>query len=453
MKYLIGLDIGTSSVKGVLTDEKGEIKHRAFGSFSYVSPLEGRVEMEPEHYLKVCLDTIGELAQAADGEEILGLCAASASGNLVMLGSDGRPMTNIISWQDRRVNEEARELFEDLDHDSFYRQIGWPFGYRAMPLSQLSYIKKHEPGLIGMCSMAAMSTEYLYFKLTGKWGISPSAGVTYYMIDRNTGTYIGEILERLGLRESQLPPIMPCGAVLGGVLPEIAGRCHLKAGTPVILGSFDHPAAARGAGILKEGQMLLSCGTSWVVFLPAADAEKGFAAGALVDPFLSGSGGCCGVMSSLSSLSVKIRKYMKAYIDGTGSDFTMLTELARRSRPGARGLRLDLNADPGKRVLIASHVYDIARAIMEGAVHLLKDRLDALALYGLRADKAVMAGGPSGDPFWIELIEQICGVKVTAASGAFTGAAGAAVIAGIASGVYRDEMDAAQKAAAAEGDD
>jgi len=80
-------------------------------------------------------------------------------------------------------------------------------------------------------------------------------------------------------------------------------------------------------------------------------------------------------------------------------------------------------------------------------------RLDALALYGLRADKAIMAGGPSGDPFWIELIEQICCIKVTAASGAFTGAAGAAVIAGIASGVYRDEMNAAQKAAAAEGDD
>ena len=445
MKYLIGLDIGTSSVKGVLMTADGRLAATARGSFDYVRTDDGRVELDPNRYLDVCLETVSELADAADGGNIAGLCASSASGNLIVLDEAGRPMTPIIGWQDRRVTEESVEVLGEIDRVAFHRRIGWPFGGKAMPLSQLCYMKKHSPELIEDCSMAAMSTEYLYHALTGRWGISPSAGITYYLIDRNTGTYIGEILERLGLKESQLPPVMPCGSVLGGVTGGIAQRCHLPVGTPVVLGSFDHPSAARGTGVLEEGEMLLSCGTSWVVFAPVRDAEKGFAAGALVDPFLS-PGGCYGVMSSVSSLSDRIKDYMRYYIDGEGRDFDRLTELAKRSAPGAGGLMAHLN-DPPESLEAGGHpIEDVALAIMEGAVRLLKYKLDSLSACGITAKKAVMVGGPSENPFWAQLIERICGIEVqTQPGGTFAGAAGAAVIAGVGLGIYADEFDARRK--------
>ena len=137
MEYLLGLDIGTSSVKGVLMTTDGQVAHSAKGAFTYDKTDAGKVELEPKQYLDVCLKTIRELAEAAKGDPIKGLCASSASGNLVLLDKENKPLTNIIGWQDGRVTNEAKELLSDLDKDTFYRQIGWPYGFRFMPLSQL----------------------------------------------------------------------------------------------------------------------------------------------------------------------------------------------------------------------------------------------------------------------------------------------------------------------------
>lgn len=441
MEYLLGLDIGTSSVKGVLMTTDGQVAHSAKGAFTYDKTDAGKVELEPKQYLDVCLKTIRELAEAAKGDPIKGLCASSASGNLLLLDKENKPLTNIIGWQDARVTNEARELLSDIDKDAFYRQIGWPYGFRFMPLSQLCYMKKHTPELLNRCGTVAMSTEYLYYALTGKWGVSPSAGITYYLIDQEKGTYIQPLLEKLGLHKAQLPPILPCGTVLGGVKEELAARCGLPAGTPVVLGSFDHPSAARGAGILHEGELLLSCGTSWVAFLPVRDKEKGFAAGALVDPFLSPQG-CYGVMSSVASLSGKLQRYVHRYIDASDQAYSKLSELARQSVPGANGLQIDLLSEPDDGKLASCSKADVARAIMEGAVRLLKERLDTLAQHGITAKHAVMVGGPSADPYWMELIGQMCHLEVKVVHGAFAGAVGAAVIAGVGVGEYKSEEEA-----------
>ena len=441
MEYLIGLDIGTSSAKGVLLTTDGEVIHSARGAFPYDRTSDGRVELKPEAYLSVCLETTRELALAAKGGTIKGLCASSASGNLVLLDKENKPLTNIIGWQDGRVTNEAKELLSDLDKDTFYRQIGWPYGFRFMPLSQLCYMKQHTPELLERCGTAAMSTEYLYYALTGKWGISPSAGITYYLIDQQKGAYIAPLLTRLGLHKAQLPPILPCGTVLGGVQEEMAARCGLPAGTPVILGSFDHPSAARGAGVLEEGELLLSCGTSWVAFFPVKDKEKGYAAGALVDPFLSPQG-CYGVMSSVASLSGRLEYYTHRYIDASDQAYSKLSELARQSVPGANGLQIDLLSEPDDGKLTSCSKADVARAVMEGAVRLLKERLDTLAQHGITATRAVMVGGPSADPYWLELIGQMCHLEVKVVHGAYAGAVGAAILAGIGTGIYKDEKEA-----------
>lgn len=444
MDYLIGLDIGTSSVKGVLMTTEGKVVHSAKGMFTYYTVGNGGVESSPEEYLSTCFQTLRELAEVAKDGEIKGICASSASGNMLLLDKENKPITNIISWQDKRVTDEARELLAGLDEDTFYRQIGWPFGYRAFPLPQLCYMKKHEPELLEKCGMVAMSTEYLYYALTGKWGISTSAGTTYFMIDQQTGEYMDWLLEKVGIDKSMLPPVMHSGAVVGYVQKEMEEFCGIPAGTPVVLGTFDHPSAARGAGVLKEGEMLLSCGTSWVAFFPVADREKGINARMLVDPFLTPDG-CYGVMSSIPSLSGRLKLYTNRYIDNSNQAFNKLSELAKRSKPGANGLYINPLDEPDDQQITAYAKEDIARAIMEGTVGLLKQRLDCLAEHGVVAEKAVMVGGPSEDPYWISLIEEICKIPVRVVHASFAGAVGAAVIAGVGAQEYKDEVAAHQR--------
>lgn len=444
MDYLIGIDIGTSSAKGVLMTTEGQIVHNAKATFTYTTLENGGVEVGAQEYLTACFGALRELASKATDGTIKGVCASSASGNMLLLDKENQPITNIISWQDKRVTDEARELLAGLDEDAFYRQIGWPFGYKAFPLPQLCYIKKHQPELMEKCSMVAMSTEYLYYALTGKWGISTSAGTTYFLIDQQKGEYIDWLLEKLGINENMLPPIMPCGTIVGTVKEDTEALCGIPAGTPVVLGTFDHPSAARGAGVLKEGEMLLSCGTSWVAFLPVSDRDKGFAARTLVDPFLSPNG-CYGVMSSIASLSGRLKLYVNRYVDQSDRAFQILSELARKSVPGANGLRINLLEKPDDMKVLDYPKEDFARAIMESAVNLLKERLDMLADKGISAKSAVMVGGPSEDPYWIELIQEICGIDVRVVHGAFAGAVGAAVIAGVGVGEYESEEAAHER--------
>lgn len=442
MKYLVGLDIGTSSVKGVLMTTQGEICAKAHESFAYDKLPNGGLEVKADGFLDSCLKAIKTLVDAAEDGEVRGICASSASGNLVVLDKDMKPSTAVINWQDKRVTTEAQEILGDWDGDAVYRKVGWPFSGKGMPLAQLCYIKKHNPEILENAGMVCMSTEFVYHALTGKWGISASAATPFYLVDQVKGEYIPEFLEKLGIDESVLPPVMPCGAVLGTTTEEIARRAGIPAGIPVILGSFDHPSAARGVGVLEEGQLLLSCGTSWVGFFPVKSRDRIADAKTLIDPFLSEQGGCWATMVSVSSLSARIKLYVTRYIDSSKNAFKLFGELAAKSAFGAGGLTINPQDEPDDERILKYPKEHIARAIMEGTIRLLKAKIDTLAAHGITADKAIMVGGPSENPMWLTVIKEICGIEAKVIHGEVAGAVGAAILAGIGVGEYKDEAHA-----------
>ncbi len=438
---LIGLDIGTSSVKGVRLSESGRLEKTAHEGFTYTVGEDGSVEIAAAQYLGACLRAIRTLAEGAK-EEIKGVCASAATGNTLLLDENGAALTPIFNWQDTRATTEAVDVLGEMDKDAFYRQIGWPFNEKTFPLAHLSYWKTQQPAIYKKAKYVCMSTEYLYKYLTGTFGISRSAGTPFYLIDQEKGAYIPELLAKLDITEEMLPPIGKSGQIAGRVLGERAEECGLPEGTPFMLGTFDHPSAARGAGILEEGQLLLSCGTSWVGFFPIRDREKAASAGMLLDPFLSENGGAWGAMTSVPSVSAQIKTYVNRYVDASEKAFEKLSALAQKAEKGAGGLKLLITEAPDDKKVEGYSKENIARAIMEGTVSLLKDKLDALKEHGIFAKEAVMVGGPSEDPMWIKLIEEMCGFSVRTAQGAHAGAVGAAIMAGIGAGVFQDEENA-----------
>ncbi len=444
MKYLIGLDIGTSSVKGVLVSEDGTEWKTDKAEFTYTYRENGGVEIDAEDYMTACSSLLRRLAKAVpEGGTLRGISAASASGNLLLLDENGRPSTPIFNWQDGRVNEEARDVLEEMDAGWLYEKSGWPFDYKTFPLAMLCWIKCHRPELLKRCSKVCMSTEYLYYRLTGRWGISTSAGSPFYLIDQQSGTYIRELLDLFGLREEQLPRIGRAGDIVGTLTAEGEAESGIPTGTPVVLGTFDHPSAARGAGVLEEGQMLLSCGTSWVGFFPLRERRKALAARMIVDPFLAPAG-CFGGMVSVPSISDRINGMIRRYIDDSDDRFEVFAAEAAKSRFGAGGLAIRLLEEPDDEAIRRFPKRHIARAIMEGTVRLLAEKLEGLKENGITARSAVMVGGPSECPLWARVIEEMTGlsVRVVDGPGAYAGALGAAMMAGIAAGLYRNEAAA-----------
>ncbi len=446
MNYLIGLDIGTSSVKGVLVSADGKELVTGRSPFVYDHPEEGWFEISAEKYLGACYDVLKQLTAALPaGAKVCGLSAASASGNLVLLDQNNQALTPVFNWQDTRVTYEFPQIFgEDFDKVAYFDRIGWRYSGKGFPIGHLCWEKIHHPEHLTPDTKVMMSTEYLYTMLTGTAAISTSAATPSYLVDQRTGEYIKETLEALDLKESQLPRVAKVGEIVGTVTAEAAAKTGVPEGTPVMVGTFDHPSAARAVGVLEIGQMLLSCGTSWVGFCPITDRKIAIDNCFMAEPFLSEKGGTWACLVSVASISNRIEVFVRRYIANSGNIYGEFAKQAALSEKGSGGLVIDLLSDDQDAEISKYPKHHIARAIMEATARMVKEKLDSMAASGVSTTSAVMVGGPSENPMWPVVLHEITGLDVTVQTGAHAGAIGAAIVAGIAAGLYEDEK-AAQK--------
>ena len=437
MNCFIGLDIGTTAIKGAMLSAEGQILETVSGGYHYYGEQNTKLQ-KPDEFLKICFSVIRKLTEKLKpGDRVLAICSCCASGNLILLDKDNLPITPIIGWQTQVNQGDIDAFLTQQEQADLYKIVGWPL-LPAFPAAYLIALKKHNPQKLNNAAMIAMSAEYLNFALTGKWGISHSMGTPFYLMDQEKGVYNKPLLEKLGITEDRLPPIFEKGTHLGDVKEEIAEKLGLSGDTKVILGSFDHPSGAMGAGVFNEGEMLLSCGTSWVEFFPVASRAFAISTNGLVDRFMLCGAPYC-VMKSITSVSEKIDALRRHYLGEISHK--EYDDLAKQANLGCNGLQFHFNdADYTLGGKYAKS--DIARAIIEGAAQILKDNLRQLEECGLKAEKVTMIGGISNSAVCVEIVSQILERPVTVANGQAAGAVGAAMLAGMGAGVYKNERDA-----------
>jgi xylulokinase len=439
-KFLIGLDLGTSTTKGVLLSADGRIIADSKAETEFIKPREGYIEVDPElHYRSVCR-VIRELAdKVPDGGRIIALSMAAASGNAMLTDADGGPLINIISWLDQRATLEPVKLLDELSELDVHNIVGWPF-LRSFPLAAFAWLKQYRAEVFNRAARCCMNTDWLIFRLTGKWVMDSSTATTFYLQDQLAGDYYAPFLDKLEIESEKLSELTGSGQTVGGLTDQGVVDTGLSTETLVVTGSFDHPAAARGTGVLKPGDLLLSCGTSWVGFYPVEQRENALAENILIDPFLSHDGGPWGAIFFLSRIGVTIDWYVDNLIaPGEKDKFRLFDELAAAAEPGAGGLKIDLMKPPEK---IADSRENISRAVMEGAALLMRDKLEQFVTDGMSAEHIVMVGGPTNSPIWPQILADISGVELILANGQHAGALGAALLAGIGVGIYCDEAEA-----------
>lgn len=437
MDYLIGLDIGTTAIKGALMTVEGKVLKICTDGYDYLVKEKQKL-LNPKDFLNGCFSVIKNLAESIETDDrVLAVCSCCASGNLVLLDKNDQPITPIIGWQTVVSEEDKNAFYTKSEQDAFYETVGWPLGMH-FPALYLAAIKLHKPELIENAEMIAMSAEYLNFALTGKWGISHSMGTPFFLMNQEKGIYNLPLLEKLGISEEKLPPIYDKGTVLGKVLPEIAEKIGISSDTKIVLGSFDHPSGAMGAGVFEEGEMLLSCGTSWVEFFPVSSREFAISTKGLVDRFMLDGTSYC-VMKSITSVSEKIDALRYHYLGEISHK--EYDDLVRGSSLGCNGLKFNFT-DEDYTIGDNYSKNDIARAIIEGAALILKENLEALEKCGLKAEKITMIGGISNSADCVNIVSEVLGKPIRVANGQVAGAVGAALLGGIGVGIYKNEKDA-----------
>lgn len=429
MEYLIGLDVGTSSVKGVLMSADGEVKSCKTKKHTYYEK-NGFKTLDADEFCEGCFEVLKELKSVLEPDDkILAICPSGASGNLVFV-KNGRASSPVYGWQTKYDSEITDKILGDIEADFVYETVGWG-KLSSFPLAALAYFKETNPGLIADCDMVCMHIEYLNYCLTGKWGITPSMGTPFYLINQEKRDYEPRFLKAFGIDKSKLPPIVENCTVLGELTDAAAEKTGFDTDTKVIPGTFDHPSAARGAGVFDEGEILISCGTSWVVFAPYSKRAVPQSQKMLTDPFMYPNDNWCG-MKSLTSVSETIDKYMKKYLGDIS--FEELDNLADRAPRGANGLLLGDDTDTS-----GFDRCDIARAIMEAIALRLNE---FLKVYAKGAKKIRLVGGITNSKVWCRVISEITGVRVSVINGEHAGAVGSAIMAGVGVGIYENEKKA-----------
>ena len=446
-EYLIGFDLGTSAMKAVLSDADGNIVCQASRQVEPLRPEDGRVEIDAERYFEDVCSVIGELvAEAADASAVKAVCLSGASGNTLLLDKDYNPVRNAISWLDTRTAGRESELWPDLDPERVYRSAGWPFG-GTFPLAHLGWLKRCEPEAWGRARYYTMLNDYLYYRLCGRLVVDHSKATTFYLQDQKQSAWNRELLECLGLETDQLSELLPSGSVCGDVTSGAVEATGLAPGTRVVAGSFDHPSAARSTGVFEEGDLLISAGTSWVVFAPISNRETGLRGRMLVDPFLSPSGNW-GAMFALTAVAEKMNVYLENCIASNDGEplFDRFNQLATEATPGADGFSIELFKEPyeeSKARVARAAPANIARALMEGIVLLTRNRVDQLMrLTGSHVGRIVLTGGPTKSQVWPSILADVLNRPVVIPeTGQHAGAMGAVLLAGIGVGIFRDEQD------------
>jgi xylulokinase len=380
----IGLDLGTSAIKGVLYDGKQVL---AEGHRDVPLLREGeKVEIDALGHWEDAWSLICELGRQSD-EAIVGIAMAAASGNTLLTELDGTPRTRIVSWLDKRESP--------LEPVDLHELVGWPWN-GGFPLVHLAWWRQHKPELMADNPNVFMNNDWLAFKLTGKRGLDHSSATPFFLQDQARGVYSEELLALVGLLPSQLSPLCPSGTEIGRLRPELANG-NLTCDTKVYSGSFDHPSAARAVGMTTPGDILLSCGTSWVGFSPidTRRVRKGF----LCDPFESYRGGPWGEIFSIARIGLELESFIVSRY-GDGADRYDLFNSEALATEGA------------------------ARDLVLSTIDRFKSRLE------FTPRRLVMVGGPSEGKAWRHFIGERLGLTVEISPFAKqAGAVGAAMLA------------------------
>ena len=435
--FLIGLDLGTSAIKGVGMDTRGKVLAVAERRTVLEHPAPGWVQSNAEEHCQRVFQVIRELAAAMPGP-VAALAMSGASGNTLLADSHGGPLTPIINWMDQRTMQQPPQTLASLSEEAVHRIAGWPC-VKHFPLAHLAWFKENLADLYASAAHYAMNTDWLLFRLTGNWVMDHSTATTFLLQDQVAGCWHQPFLELLDIPAHKLSRLVASGVVAGRIQPEATAATGLPTGTLVATGAFDHPSAARAVGVLSPGELMLSCGTSWVGFFPEPDRNAIIEAELLCDPFLSEKGGPWGAIFSVPYIGRTVDWYVDHVIaPGEQDRLRIFDESAAEAAPGAEGLRIDLREPPRP---IEAKRCNVSRAVMEGAATLLNEKLESLRHCGIRFERAVMVGGPSRSPVWPGIVEDITGIRLTTGS-VHAGAKGAAILAGIGAGIYAHEREA-----------
>ena len=427
----IGLDLGTSGVKGLLMSGDQRVLAEASAPLTVSRPFEGWSEQSPADWIAATEQVMEQLA-AQGLRSVRGIGLSGQMHGATLLDAADEVLRPCILWNDSRSFEEAAEL----DADPMFRRVTGNIVFPGFTAPKLMWVQRHEPALWDRVAKVLLPKDFLRLWLTGEHvaEMSDASGTSWF--DTGARDWSDDLLAATGLSRGHMPRLVEGSAPSGTLRMALAGRWGLPAHVVVAGGGGDNAASGVGVGVVRAGEAFVSLGTSGVLFA----ANDGYQP----DPETAVHTFCHALPNTWHQMGVILSATdsLNWYAGMVGETAAALTgNLGGLRAPGKAlflpylgGERTPLNSASVRGAFLGlEHTTDRAagtRAVLEGVTFAIRDCRDSLAATGTRLDRLIAVGGGSRSDYWLQAIATALDLPVQLpVAGDFGGAFGAARLA------------------------
>jgi xylulokinase len=453
----VGIDVGTSGTKALAIDEQGTILASASAEYPSSHPRPGWSEQDPEHWWEATVKTVQQVLSAGKVKpaDVVGVGLSGQMHGSVFLDAAGAVIRPALLWNDQRTAAECREIEEKAGgREALIRVVANP-ALTGFTAPKVLWVRANEPKNWERVRQVLLPKDYVRYRLTGSYATEVSDASGTLLLDVANRRWSRELLDKLQIDPALLPACHESPEVSAKVSAVGSKATRLPAGTPVVGGGGDQPAGAIGNGIVRQGVVSASMGTSGVVF--AHTDELGF------DPRGRLQRGCHAVPGAYHVMGVvlsaggsfqwfrdELGKAEVALAKQTGNTpYYFLTDEAALVGPGAEGLfflpyltgertpHFDPEAKGAWVGLTLRHGRaHMIRSLLEGATFAMRDSLELIRAMGVTIDQVRLSGGGARNALWKQIQADIYGCDVHVLNSAEGPAFGAALLAQVGTGGF-----------------
>ena len=453
-QHYLGIDIGTTAIKAMVVDELGSVVGAGESPLGISVPMPGWAEQDPSDWWQGTVNAVRVACNKANTREVTSIGLSGQMHSSVLLDKADRVLRPAILWNDVRTTAQCRFITDSIGKAGLRRLVGNP-ALEGFTAPKLLWMRDEEPHLFDQARTVLLPKDYVRLAMTGEKGTEPSDAAGTLLFDVRRSCWSEEMVTALELDPEILPPVRGSADIVGQLTQAAAEALGLRQGTPVVGGGADNAAAAVGSGVVEEGALQTSIGTSGAVVAPIGRPRVD--PGMRIHSFnhaLADSWYLMGVVLSAGAALAWFRQTLLGPV-GTPPTYDELIAEAACAPPGAEGLTFlpyltgerTPHADSNARGVFAGlHTGHqrghLVRAVMEGVVFALRDSLELMRRLGVDASEAVAVGGGARSAFWRQMQADVLGVPVVTMEPSGGAPYGAAMLASVGTGRFASVKEA-----------
>ena len=454
MGYLLGIDVGTTSVKAGLFDASGRSVSSAVEEYQLDHPRPDWVEIDAETYWRSTERAVRRVLDVVRvaGASVVAIGTSSQGETVIPVDGNGKPVGPALVWLDNRAIEESREIAERFGEPAIYQATGVPSMFPTWTACKILWLKRHDPAVARAARHFLLVEDFILHRLTGRFVADGGVHSTSLLYDIGSHRWWAPMLDFLDLRPSDLPELVVPGEIVGTLRASVAAAWGLSEATLIVAGGADQGAGAVGAGNISVGFVSESTGGSLAVqaTAPGHDPKPTHRLPVYVH---SAPGRYLyvpvGPTAGLALTWFRDHFARVAPASDDGQTYDSLIELAERVPPGADGLTMlphlmgafTPEYEPAARGAFYGFTLHhgtghFVRAILESTAYMLRRNLELLSSAGIETREIRSHGRGAKSGAWNQIKADSCGVSVVTLQGDEAAVRGDAMVAGVAAEVY-----------------